>query len=65
VIEVLETGWASDEMEIDRQTNNADLNGADKRKSFTILQSVAPFQFIRLRNTGPDHQEDHYVFLSD
>jgi hypothetical protein len=65
VIEVSETGRESDWTEIDRQTNNADFNGPDKRKSFTISRSVGPVEFIRLRMTGPNHGGSNYLGLSD
>jgi archaellum component FlaC len=65
VLEVSETGRESDWTEIDRQTNNADLNGPDQRKSFTVLRCAGPVQFIRLRMIGPDHCGNHYLFLSD
>jgi uncharacterized protein YoxC len=65
VIEVSETGRESDWTEIDRQMNNADLNGRDKRKSFVVSRPVGPVQLIRLRMTGPNHRGDHYLFLSD
>jgi hypothetical protein len=65
VIEVSATGRESDWTEIDHQTNNADSNGADKRKSFTISRSVGPVQFIRLRQTGPNHHGSNLIFLSD
>jgi hypothetical protein len=65
VIEVSETGRESDWTEIDRQTNNADLNGPDKRKSFTILRSVGAVEFIRLRMTGPNHRGSDSLTLSD
>jgi hypothetical protein len=46
VIEGPETGRESDWTEIDRQTNNADLNGADKGKSFVISRPLDRFNSL-------------------
>jgi hypothetical protein len=49
--------------EIDRRENNSDLNSEFALKTFAILQSVS-FRRIRLRQTGPNHDDDNSLVLS-
>jgi hypothetical protein len=47
----------------DRQENNSDLNGGLKTATFTLSQSEE-VRFLRVRQTGPNHNNRHYLQMS-
>jgi hypothetical protein len=49
--------------EIDRRENNNDLNDKATVKTFAVVRSGS-FRRIRLRQTGPNHRGNNYLFLS-
>ncbi|OHT04313.1 hypothetical protein TRFO_28198 [Tritrichomonas foetus] len=50
--------------EIDRRDDNNELNGKSKVATF-MCASLYDSQFIRLRQTGPNHYGDHYLILTN
>jgi hypothetical protein len=52
-------------IELDRQANNSSLNGSlfDVSVPISVSQEKA-FQYIRLRMTGPDYNNSHWLYIS-
>jgi hypothetical protein len=61
VVEGSETG--DDWIELDRQTNNEDLNSRNVAKAWE-LKSGPPLRYVRLRQIGRAHSRKHYLAIS-
>jgi hypothetical protein len=56
-------GWSWSWTELDRRTNNGDLNNWLAIHSFSIAKSVE-YRFIRLRQTGKSHESNDMLAFS-
>jgi hypothetical protein len=55
--------------ELDRRENDSDLNSSHAVKTFSVSDSKpksksGPFQMIRLRQIGPNHNNYHYLIFT-
>jgi hypothetical protein len=50
-------------IELDRRENNNDLNSSYALKTFSVSRSD-PVRVIRLRQIGPNHQNDNYMIFT-
>ena len=65
VIEVSNTGMSDSWTEIDRRTNNDDMNAKFATQNFQISRIPSRgFRFIRLRQIGLNHRGDYFIALT-
>ncbi|OHT05709.1 hypothetical protein TRFO_05865 [Tritrichomonas foetus] len=57
----LETGWD----EIDKRTNNSDLNGSGSIFTFKCESNANSYRYIRLRTIGPNHYGKNILALTN